>query len=115
MSEATYTPLPWRVIREDGKIAIGTDEHEPWFIADMTEGARDIGDPEPIEANAALIVTAVNTHPALLARVAELEAALQDIADGLPSVRAVARYGEMRRVAAAALAALSTTNGGTAA
>jgi len=77
---AAHTPLPWRLGAGDGRRVVFKGSVR------LLSTARDL--PES-DANAALIVEAVNAHASLTARVAELEAALKHVrheiatADGL--------------------------------
>lgn len=73
MSDAVHTPLPWKL--------------SPWHVEEGPSAARSSCKENFIicttasDDDAALIVTAVNERPALLARVAELEAALRPFAE----------------------------------
>jgi hypothetical protein len=77
---ATHTATPWRVSSfEQGsggstRVIMGSDNFSIAHVMDRSA-------PEN-EADAAFIVEAVNSYASLKARIAELEAALQFIADG---------------------------------
>ena len=80
MSVEPGTPLPWRFDADGGSIV--TDEDEPWYIAEMISGVGHTDDSNAEEAaNAAYIVLACNGYPSLRSRVAQLEAALRNIAE----------------------------------
>jgi hypothetical protein len=71
---ATHTPTPWRA-GDCGRTVFGpkTAEPSPVTVA-TTDSTRTTT--EEKRANVAMIVAAVNAHAGLVARVAELEAAL---------------------------------------
>lgn len=78
MSEATHTPGPWKVCNNmDGDLCIGTDEDEPWFVAEMCLGAQGCDvEVEPAPANARLIAAAPDMKQDgqfLLDRLSELQ------------------------------------------
>lgn len=76
MTEARHTPGPWKVCRNgNGDLCIGTNEDDPWFIAEMCLGAQGEDVPvDPAEANARLIAAA----PALLDALHVMLAATED-------------------------------------
>jgi len=79
----TATPRPWRVVRpripvKDNDFGIRAPDNG--LIAEVFEhGGNQYTEISPAEANAALIVRAVNSHDAL---VAALEAVYMDICNG---------------------------------
>ena len=125
MSGAEHTPLPWFYRKAkfptDGEYDYGISAEingQQYCIGEMVGiCANDIK--LPVEANAALIVTAVNERPALLRRVAELEAENKRVRDALrqfvaccdtaPPTSLVIEIGMACKVARAAL---STTERG---
>jgi len=100
---AAHTPLPWHVETwkyetRGNRLVIQTHTDA---IAELLPLFRTTQGPEEA-ANAALIVTAVNERPAILARIAKLEAALSNMAD----VYHLLPVGAARVMAAKARAAL---------
>lgn len=82
---AEHTPLPWRVFKDGLNLRVIQSMAIPWHVA---QNVADCGasENELANANAALIVEAVNNHATLKARVEALEKACQDAANSLSSV-----------------------------
>ncbi len=77
-----------KLLAEAGSTASGPWKHVPWHVE---EGPPAVRHPSgyliantDVDANAALIVAAVNALPGLIARVEEMERALADMADCQP-------------------------------
>lgn len=80
MSEPEATPAPWEVQPyeddESGVFIVGSSLGGLVAMAGMWPTEIDAKDPSRAQANAALIVEAVNSHASLKARIVKLERAL---------------------------------------
>lgn len=72
-----HTPLPWKLFNRNGVIAIKSAEKQSHNEIVFWTGFDASHYPEAAAANAALIVTAVNSHAALLAERDALRSALR--------------------------------------
>jgi hypothetical protein len=102
VAEVKHTPLPWaQSHRENDSGMFNTEIYDgdgetiatlAWYPVDLGNGTIATAR----EANAALIVEAVNAHPALLARVGELETALEPFVKAFAHTREqyAKRYGK---------------------
>lgn len=79
-----HTPTPWKIITEDisliESVALAPDGHS-YIVAHCLDGATSQIDEETRDANAALIVAAVNSYAATSARIAALEGACEAALD----------------------------------
>jgi hypothetical protein len=80
LAKATVGEEPWRIVEYGDGDSLAIHYAEDWRVCFMATPGDSRQAMERIVANAELIVEAVNSLPALIARVEEVEAALRPFA-----------------------------------